>query len=56
MKSGLQTDRTTRPEQPLVAFTTQGIKQVPITNSTQWKQLWAQSQHAYRCTTDADNN
>ena len=48
MERGLQTDGKVWPCEPSVAFTAQVIKPVPTANSTQWKQLWAQSQHAYR--------
>ncbi|QNI56387.1 hypothetical protein SynBIOSE41_03920 [Synechococcus sp. BIOS-E4-1] len=48
MERGLQTDRKAWPCEPSVAFTAQDIKPTPTGNSTKWKQLWAQSQHAYR--------
>ena len=48
MERGLPTDRKAWPCEPSVAFTAQDIKPAPIANSTKWKQLWAQSQHAYR--------
>ncbi len=56
MEKDLQTSEKPLPCQPSVAFTAQDIKTVPTTNSTKWKQLWAQSQHAYSGRTTFDKS
>lgn len=49
MADSVQTDQNQSHYDPSVAFTAQESELVPTANSARWKQLWSQSQHAYRC-------